>query len=103
MTAWLSRTTATQNVSQWQRVVLLVAALQPDLGSVYSCTSRAVINRLRVSQSVDGALSLARNRSGYFLFGVGYAIAATNPGPDWSVRSIGLIAKILEPLRGCGQ
>ncbi len=103
MTACPSKITATQNVSQWQRVVLLVAALQPDLGTVYSCTSRAVINRLRVSQSVDGPLSLAKNRSGHFLFGVGYAIAATNPGPDWSVLSIGLIAKILGPLGGCGQ
>jgi len=94
-----SNTTSTQNVPQWQRVALLVAALQCLIWGVFilALPERSSIVYGLTKAPTDLFLWQGTGLV-IFLFGVGYAIAATNPGQHWSVILIGLIAKILGPV-----
>jgi small multidrug resistance pump len=99
VTTFPSTTTATHNVPQRQRVALLVAALQCLIWGVFIVAlperSSIVFGLIKVPTDLflwqgTGLVTV--------LFGVGYAIAATNPRQHWSVLMIGLIAKILGPV-----
>jgi small multidrug resistance pump len=99
MSEFPSRTTATQNVPQWQRVALFVAALQCLMWGVFILVLPERSSLVYGFAKVPTDLFLWKGTGLIiFLFGVGYAIAATNPRQHWSVLFIGLVAKILGPV-----
>lgn len=99
MTKFPSKTTATQNAPKWQRVALLVAALQCLLWGMFILALPERSSIIYGFAKVPMELFLWQGTGlVIFLFGVGYAIAATNPRQHWSVLLIGLIAKILGPV-----
>ena len=99
MTRIPSKRTATHNVPQWQRVALLVAALQCLIWGVFILALPERSSLVYGLSKVPTELFLWQGTGlVIFLFGVGYAIAATNPRQHWSVLLIGLTAKILGPV-----
>lgn len=91
--------TTDQDVPTWQRLALLVAALQCGIWGAFILALPEKSALAYGFSKVPTDLFLWRGMGLIILlFGLGYGIAATNPNQHWVVILIGLIAKVLGPI-----
>ena len=90
---------ARKQIPRWQRRALLVASLQCLIWGVFILAFPERSSLAYGFDHVPVELFLWQGTGLIiFLFGVGYAIAATNPAQHWAVVLIGLMAKFPGPV-----
>lgn len=84
---------------RWQRVILLAAAAQCVSWGLFILAMPARSSVIYGLREPPRELFLWQGTGlVIFLYGVGYAISASNPLKHWAVILVGLLAKVLGPM-----
>jgi hypothetical protein len=95
---------ARKQTLRWQRVALLAASLQCLIWRLFIIVFPERSLLAYGFDKVPAEFFLWQGMGLIIvLFGVGYAIASTDPTQHWAVILLGLIAKFFGPLACCGQ